>query len=271
MRNQAVAWSVAAILTLAAAVYQRVTGPSYPVRGEVTLGGRTYALRLERSHLTTSDQTIQLAIPDREVTAEVRWRRVPSPDAAQTAPFGRFGDALEATLPKQPAAGKLEYQILLRRDVERQLFPPEPAVTRFKDPESPWVLVPHILAMFTAMLLSTRAGLAALAGGATTRLTVLTLGCLVAGGFVLGPIMQHQAFGDYWTGVPFGWDLTDNKTLIAFLAWALAGWRVLGRRTLARPAVVAASVVMLTVFMIPHSARGSEINWNDRPPAASAR
>jgi len=31
--------------------------------------------------------------------------------------------------------------------------------------------------------------------------------------------VQHYAFGQLWTGVPFGWDLTDNKTLLAALAW----------------------------------------------------
>ena len=38
---------------------------------------------------------------------------------------------------------------------------------------------------------------------------------LAVGGFILGPLVQNYAFGELWTGVPFGWDLTDNKTLIA--------------------------------------------------------
>ena len=39
---------------------------------------------------------------------------------------------------------------------------------------------------------------------------------------ILGPIVQYYAFGDLWTGIPFGWDLTDNKTLIALIFWILA-------------------------------------------------
>lgn len=264
MRKNSVLWVVALVLTLASAVYQRVTGPSYPVRGTVTLGGETYRLRLERTHLTTEDQVLELPIPDREVTGEVRWRRYPTSEAFRTRHLERRGDVLEAALPRQPPAGKLEYQVLLTRGVEQQLFPGRPAVTRFKDPESMAVLVPHILAMFLAMLLSTRAGLAAVTGGRVGLYTALTLACLIPGGFVLGPIMQEQAFGDYWTGIPFGWDLTDNKTLIALVAWLVAAWTVWTGRRGARWAVAVAALVMLLVFLIPHSTWGSEIRWDEQ-------
>jgi hypothetical protein len=86
---------------------------------------------------------------------------------------------------------------------------------------------------------------------------------LVVGGFVLGPAVQKQAFGDWWAGVPFGWDLTDNKTLLALIAWVPAivpMWR--GRP--ARGAIVFAAVAMMAVFAIPHSVWGSEIDWTKR-------
>ena len=69
------------------------------------------------------------------------------------------------------------------------------------------------------MLLSARAALAALAGAEARRWAWWAVGFLVFGGFVLGPAVQKQAFGEWWSGVPYGWDLTDNKTLLAFLAW----------------------------------------------------
>ena len=49
-----------------------------------------------------------------------------------------------------------------------------------------------------------------------------TLVLFTAGGMILGPVVQYYAFGDLWTGIPFGWDLTDNKTLIALIFWILA-------------------------------------------------
>jgi hypothetical protein len=264
MRRSSTLWIVAFVLTLVAAVYQRMTGPSYPVRGSVTLGGQTYQLRLARTHVATEDQVVTIEIPDQAVQGDVKWRRFPTNEPYQTIPLVRKDRLLEAALPKQPAAAKLEYQVLLHRGVEQQLFPPRPAVTRFKNPESLYVLIPHILAMFVAMLLSTRAGFAALTGAGTTVLTYLTLCFLLAGGFVLGPVMQKQAFGAWWTGVPFGFDLTDNKTLIAVAAWAFAAWQVRARRASARLAVIGAAVATLVVFAIPHSVWGSQIDWNQQ-------
>ncbi len=49
-----------------------------------------------------------------------------------------------------------------------------------------------------------------------------TLFLFIAGGMILGPLVQYFAFGELWTGIPFGWDLTDNKTLIALIFWILA-------------------------------------------------
>ena len=96
--------------------------------------------------------------------------------------------------------------------------------------------------------------------------TWTALALLVLGGFVLGPWVQHQAFGAWWTGVPFGFDLTDNKTLVAVAAWAIAARRVRGGRP-ARVEVTLAALVTLLVFAIPHSVWGTQIEWEKLPKA----
>ncbi|MCK4699505.1 MAG: hypothetical protein KAT38_04210, partial [Bacteroidales bacterium] len=74
----------------------------------------------------------------------------------------------------------------------------------------------------------------------------------------LGPMVQFHAFGEYWTGIPFGWDLTDNKTLIAFLFWVLA---IAANRKSEKPFLtVLAAVILLIIYSIPHSMFGSELN-----------
>jgi len=81
---------------------------------------------------------------------------------------------------------------------------------------------------------------------------------LLLGGMILGPLVQLYAFGDLWTGVPFGWDLTDNKTLFAFIFWILA---VVMNRKKSRPIyTIIASIVLLLIYSIPHSMFGSELN-----------
>lgn len=257
-------WILAVLITLASAYYQRRSGPTYPARGTVALAGQEIPMRLTRTHGGPGDQPVRVRAADPEIGGEIAWRRYPTRDAYAPISMERDGEWLVGYLPHQPPAGKLEYQVRLHKGAESILFPPRPAVTRFKGDVPAAVLIPHVLAMFLAMLFSNRAGLEALTGGRARRLAWTTMAFLVVGGFVLGPIIQKMAFGDWWTGVPFGIDLTDNKTLIAGVAWAAALWFARGGRP-ARTAIVIAALVMIGVFAIPHSMWGSEIRWEEIP------
>jgi hypothetical protein len=266
MKNRRWLWAAAVLITLASAVYQRMSGPTYPVRGAVTLGGEQVSLRLTRTHPGAGDQPIVLTVPNTAISGEVRWRRFPTADAWQTLPLVRNGDALTAALPHQPVAGKLEYQVRLQLGDQHAVFPERPAITRFRNDVPAAVLIPHVLAMFLAMLFSTAAGLSALARWPQARREAgVAVALLLVGGFVLGPIMQWYGFGAWWTGVPFGWDLTDNKTLVAGVAWLWAVFQMRGGRP-ARTAIMLAALATLVVFAIPHSAWGSEFKWDSVPP-----
>ena len=135
-------------------------------------------------------------------------------------------------------------------------------VTRFKAAVPAWALAPHIIFIFLSMLFSTRAGIQALRKKAPLwGLMWTTIIFLIIGGFIFGPIVQKFAFGAYWTGFPFGMDLTDNKTLIALVAWVVAFILFWGNNK-RRLAVLGASIVMFIIFMIPHSMHGSELDYS---------
>lgn len=259
-------WTLAVVVTLASAVYQRMTGPTYPLRGRAAVDGADLRYRLARSAETTADAEIALAVPA-PLEGWLDWKRVPSADEWARAPLVREGGRLAGRLPKQPAAGKIAYKVTLKGAGEPvTVTGAEPVVLRYKDPVPAWILIPHVLVMFAGMLLAAAAGLAALDKKRNPRRLVLwTVGLLFAGGFVLGPLMQKFAFGVAWAGFPVGTDLTDNKTLIAFLFWivALAAGRK-GRT--ARPFVIAASLVTLLAFLIPHSLLGSELDYSKIGP-----
>ena len=114
--------------------------------------------------------------------------------------------------------------------------------------------------MFLSMLLSVVALFEAVFKTKKYRLVgQITLGCLMLGGMVLGPIVQKYAFGVYWAGFPFDWDLTDNKLLIGVLSWTLAvalTWK--GEK---RWPTVFAAVILFAVYSIPHSMQGSEYDY----------
>lgn len=266
MQNRAVLWMLAAFITLVSAVYQRMTGPTYPARGVVTLGGQELRLRLARTHGGPGDQPVVIKAADTLVAGEVAWRRFPTQEAWQRLPLVREDSVLRASLPHQPVAGKLEYQVHLTRGAEGAVFPERPAITRFRNAVPVSVLIPHVSAMFFFMLFATAAALGALVRAPQARRDAfIGMGLLGVGGFCLGPLMQYIAFGEWWTGIPFGWDLTDNKTLFAAVAWAVVFWRMRGRREV-RAEIIIAAAVTLIIFAIPHSTWGSEVDWQQLPP-----
>ena len=255
-------WLLAVVITLGSAVYQRMTGPSYPLVVKAFVAGTEIRARLARSAETGADAEVVIPAPA-PVEGRIEWKRAKTDDAWTSAALVREGDRLVGRLPRQPAAGKVAYKVVLTADGESKALTGDvPAVLRFKDPVPIWVIVPHILVMFAGMLLSTAAGLAALDKKRDPRrLTLWAIGLIFAGGFILGPLVQKFAFGVAWSGFPFGTDLTDNKTLIAFLFWVVAF--VAGRKGKpARPFVIAASLVTLIVFLIPHSLFGSELDYS---------
>lgn len=256
-------WTLALIITLASAVYQRLTGPTYPVRGKAQIGGSAVSFKLLRSETVTSDAPIVLQVPDSSISGYVLFRRYNSHDPWSGMTLWRENDKLLARLPRQPAAGKLMYYIYLTVGGQPaiSLTGNQPVVLRYKGEVPGAILIPHVFIMFLAMLISNRAGLEALdSRGNARRYIPWTVGLLFLGGFILGPLMQKFAFGEYWTGVPFGYDLTDNKTLLAMFGWLWA-WGKNRRGKNGRGWILFAALLMLAVYLIPHSVLGSELDY----------
>ncbi|MFC2170795.1 hypothetical protein ACFLQJ_02335 [Calditrichota bacterium] len=261
-------WLLAFILTVSSAVYQRLTGPTHPARGKVEIGAESVSFKLPRSYNTGEDCPVSVKVPNSHTTGTIVWKRYKTGDEPQGIPMLRDGEFLNGKLPMQPAAGKLEYQVLLRNGSEEKHLPEEsPAVIRYKGAVPGSVLIPHIFIMFGAMLFSMRVLLGVIFKEKIKSLSWTTLVLLVFGGLILGPIVQKYAFGAFWTGWPFGEDLTDNKTLAAFIAWVLALWFLRGSEGEKRGRwwAFAASIVLFAVYMIPHSMRGSELDYSQIP------
>jgi hypothetical protein len=258
-------WVVAFAITAAAAYYQRVTGPTYPVTGRFVSGGKEVFYRFDRSHSGDGDHPVRIPMNHPGVSGVLEWKRHNTDDEWTRVEMKDERGMLVASLPHQPAAGKLDYRVTLQKGNERIEVPSgDPVIIRFKGDVPLAVLIPHVLIIFGAVLLSTRTGLEYFSASPDLkRLTLWTLGLLFVGGMILGPIVQYYAFGAFWTGFPFGTDLTDNKVLVALLAWIGAG---IGLYKSKKPAVwvLAAAIVLLVVFSIPHSVLGSELDYSEQ-------
>ncbi len=264
MKRSILLWIIAFVLTVLTAAYQRMTGPTYPLSGETNLSGKTIKYALDRSHGGKDDHQIKITTHDENITGILEWKRFKTSDEWTKDTLMYQSGYLTALLPHQPSAGKLIYKISLSKNGKTvPLNDGHPVVIRFKGDVPIFIIIPHVFLMFMAMLFSTRTGLEFFNKEPSyKKLVYWTFGLLILGGMIFGPIMQKYAFGEFWTGIPFGIDLTDNKTLIAVIGWIIA---LAAIKKSANPKrwIIFASILMFIVYLIPHSVLGSELDYNE--------
>lgn len=260
--NLKVSIPLAIIVMLISIIYQRMTGPTYPKKYTIVSGDKDYKVRLLRSHGGEDDATIEL--PEiKGAQATITYRRYPTNDAWTTKNFEVSGDKMIATLPHQPPAGKHTYYIKLtlpNGEVKEMGSEQDPIYIRFKGEVPTYILAPHIFFMFLSMLFSAIALFEAIQKTSmSVRLTQMTTVSLMIGGMMLGPLVQKYAFGVYWAGFPYDYDLTDNKLLIGVVVWLIA--LALNWKKSNRYATIFAAVILLFVYSIPHSMQGSQFDY----------
>lgn len=270
-------WVLAGALALSTFLYQDKTGPTYPIEREIETAKGTVSTVFLRSENLGTPLKIMLEEPVPEgVTAYVRYRRYRSNDEwSQVAmqegdfEFSRRGSVTKVKgygveLPSlDKRAGKYEYFVMMDDGGAEpwSVTGDKPIYARYKGAVPMPVLLVHILAIFVSMTIALRTVMEALRrDGRYKKLIWASLISLLFGAFVMGPVVQWYAFRVWWSGIPFGWDWTDNKVLLELAAWVVA--LLMNRGDRRNPAsVLAAGFVTLLVYFIPHSIFGSEYDY----------
>jgi hypothetical protein len=226
-----------------------------------TINGKEISYRLLRTFTAFEKLPVKIKVTGNEknITAWLDYKRYNTDDKWTEKEMTREGDFFIAGVPGQPPAGKIEYTIRLEMDGENLLVNKgKSIVARFKGKVPTVLLITHVVFMFLSILFALRTGMETLREkGNYFWLVNATLVLVFIGGMILGPVVQKYAFGDLWTGIPFGIDLTDNKTLIAFVFWLLAFFF----KKKSKWWVLAATIIMIVVYLIPHSVLGSELDY----------
>jgi hypothetical protein len=183
----------------------------------------------------------------------------------------------DANLPALEKGARVFYALDIHRDGASVARIPEDEqsflLVKYKGTASNAVLVLHVLFMFGAFFFMVQALWSAVGilrgsegkGGAVNSARWVLI-CSFIGGWPLGFVLNYQAFGVFWEGYPFGYDITDNKTQVMFLFWLVSlllvrgsflgrgeGADRLGARGFAI-AVIVSFFVSLLLFIVPHSA-----------------
>ncbi|MGD0712051.1 MAG: hypothetical protein ABR968_12840 [Bacteroidales bacterium] len=249
------------VFTIVIAWFQRVTGPTYPYTGKLSINNNEIKFKLPRTSDSKEGEQIRIKIADNSVKGKFIYKLYKSNDSLRTVDMTRDGDYLVTTIPPLPPAGKIMYKIKVESGNQKADLSDDWTIIRYKGVVPASILILHIIIMFIAMLFSTLTGMEALFKGIRTyRYCFVTVVTLFIGGIILGPIVQKYAFGAYWTGWPFGHDFTDNKTVVAFIFWIIAFFK-LARNKLDRKWAIIAAIMLLAVYLVPHSVLGSEIDY----------
>jgi len=253
-------WVLAVVVSVAAMFYQRMTGPTYPKKYEITYQNEEIQFGLPRSNNgRPGDYPVKVELPE-TFSARLIWRLFPSDNPWDTIVMERDGVLLSASLPHQPPAGKIEYHLELMADGKIiNLHEDENVVIRFRGDVPAWVLIPHVLMMILTVIWSTATIIFALTNIPSYRKHMgIAIIFLLIGGFILGPIVQKYSFGQFWTGWPLGEDMTDNKVLFALIAYLIAWF--LRKKSYGKWLAIGAALVLMAVYLIPHSMNGSELD-----------
>ncbi|MDC7231779.1 MAG: hypothetical protein PQJ58_00985 [Spirochaetales bacterium] len=276
-------WICAILITGLYVVYEN--DPYDPLKVEQSFSdGSTVTGELIRSKVIGRDLVIALDTAA-SVTGYVEYRRVDSDDQWTTVqmdrrilkPAGHGGksreagkEMLAASLPSlDKMAGKYMYLIHLDNRGESLVITDRkgnPLISRYRGSVPAWVLIPHILFIMLSMLLGVRAALEVLSrSGDAIPLMWFTIVTLILGGFVFGPLMQYYAFGVLWSGIPLGWDLTDNKVVLELIVWLVAVYCNTGKRKgspWSSRSIAFAGILTILIYLIPHSLFGSAYNYS---------
>jgi hypothetical protein len=274
--SSVIMWILAIIITLACFTYQDKTGPTYPLEGNYETAQGDVQFKFLRSETIGTDLKIMFLDPVPEgVSGYVQYRRYKSNDEWSTLEmvpgsfeFSRLGreefvEGVGAELPYlEERAGKYEFFVFIDDgETDPVSITGDKAIyARYKDSVPMWALLIHIVLIFASMTLAIRTTLEALFGEKFKPLMFWTIGSLILGAFILGPLVQYYAFGVWWSGIPFGFDWTDNKVLLELVFWIIAAFMNRGDRK-DRKSVILAGIVTLIVYFIPHSIFGSEFDY----------
>ncbi len=253
-------WFIAILITLTTAVFQRMTGPTYPLKGKKNIENTKVSFSLPRSAETGKMFSVNVPYVNNYRTFIV-YKRYKTNDKLNVQLMKKATDnTVTISLPSLPAAGKYVYSVYYEKEHHFIPLSEKEVVVRFKNSVPAIILIGHIIFMFAAMLFSNLAGVFALSRNkAAYYWAKWGLFFIIVGGFMLGPIVQKYTFGVFWTGFPFGYDLTDNKILLNLLIWLIS--ILIYQKTKNTRWILLASVITLIIYLIPHSLFGSELNY----------
>lgn len=216
-------WIIAIIITLGISYYLRISNQTKSIEGTILIDKNEIKFKLPRTYNIGLDTSVRLSIQDTAYKAYLLYRQHKTDSQFTRLSMQRQDTTLIAFLPNQNPGVKLEYFIELQHGNNKYTIPNNiKVVALFKDSIPMGVLLPHIIIAFFAVIYTNVTLLEALFKGTKVVIySLITVVFILFGDLFLGPIVNNYAFGKYLTGVPFNFNIAENKYLYSFICWII--------------------------------------------------
>ncbi|MCK5583591.1 MAG: hypothetical protein KAI33_07375, partial [Elusimicrobiales bacterium] len=164
-------WILSFIITVSFAYFQKITGPTYPIKNSLkykesilnyhlprscTIGKNDclIKIKIEEARQRVSAKGKEQRVEISELKSEsdwvgtIVWRRYKTSDEWSFLEMDYADKELRACIEEQPPAGKIEYKVEIGDKKNKVLITQKSVITRFKGFVPPYVLIPHIIFMF---------------------------------------------------------------------------------------------------------------------------
>lgn len=244
------------------AFFQRVTGPTYPVKGEIKKDDIHFNYKFPRSCEIAQKKCVVKIESKRDLGFHLLYKRYKVDEDFKKIDFKMGDNHFFAMIDDQyKPASKIEYNVYYKVNNETFKINQKPIILRFKGKVNRFIIILHVFFMFLSLTLISYLFITALIEKKYSRVVFwINYLAMFLGGFILGPLLQKQAFGVWWSGFPFGYDMTDNKTLFSFLFWSYSAYQLYMKKDI-RKYIIVSSIVSLISYLIPHSLFGSEYDY----------
>lgn len=245
------------------ALFQRITGPTYPVKGKIKIDDFDITYKFPRSCDISQDKCVVKIFSQKDLGFYLMYRRHKVEEDFKRINFENTDGYFFAVLDDDyKPASKIEYDVYYQLKDKILKINNKTVVLRFKNKVSVLIIVLHIILMFLFLTITFYLSFSILFEKSYSNVLFwINYISLFVGGFILGPLLQKQAFGVWWSGFPFGYDMTDNKTLMIFIFWSYSAYKLIKKEDI-KNYILISSLFTVVSYLIPHSLLGSEYDYS---------
>jgi len=243
--------AIAAIIAVISVFIQQFSSSDRPYNQEIQINSIDYSFKLPVYHEANEVCSIELLVPDTSVRGVLFYKLLKSKNDFKLINLIRMNEYLVSVLPHQKQNIKVQYYLQLNSAGKKYFIGKEnPLIVRFQGVVPKYILFPHVVLMFVALIFSCFAGMLTFSHiDSYKKYASVTFFLFTLAALIFGLIIHLVSFRHLFVQVANYNDLTFYKNGIIFLLWLLVYY--VNKKYEFKYLTLAVSIFTLILFCIP--------------------